>query len=108
MEQKEINYGFWFWKEQLTLIISTIAIIIGYDLEKEEIDLIKEELRGTNDEKKHWGSYLFYGKEKRLLIQLAYDGEEGSDMIHIRIPAEGKFLIQLETLNLIQSILNDK
>lgn len=107
MDNKSNNYGFWFWKEQLTLVISTIALLVDYDLEEEEIDLIKEELRGTDDEKDHWGFYFLSGKKNKLTIYFAYDSEEGNDMIHICMQAAGDFLIQLETLNLIQAHLSE-
>ncbi len=102
------KYGFWFWKEQFRLIISAISMIIEYDILEEEFELIKEELRGTNDEKDNWGSYLLSGKKHQLKIKLAYDAEEGFDMIHISTPANGELLTQLKTLDLIKDLFQEE
>lgn len=100
------EYGFWFWSNKLEPIIRMISEIINCELFDGEIEVIKEELRNTNDEKEIWYSHLLTGKKIKLNIALAYDGEEGKDMIHIKILSEGNLRVKLETLNLFQSMFN--
>lgn len=98
------KYGFWFWSYKLEAIIAMIAELISYELSDDEIALIKEALTSTNDEREIWYSHPLNGLKTELRIELAYDGEEGEEMIHIRIHTTEDMRIKLETLDLFQSL----
>jgi hypothetical protein len=54
-------------------------------LEETGMESIKEALTGTNDELDLWAKKCFDGRQYHLDLQLAYDAEQKSEMIHIKL-----------------------
>lgn len=105
--QPLFKYRFWFWSNKLNPILSMLAHLAGYDLDEVERQIIKEGLRGTNDEESFWYKFDFIGKEYSLKLEFAFDGEEGSEMIHIRIESPHELRGRLECLDLFQSMFKE-
>ena len=104
---QENEYGFWIWSNKLDPVLSMLAQIAEYDLWDEEREAIKIGLIGTNDEKNAWFDYVIKGKKHTIELKLAYDDEEGTDMIHLRIKTSMELKEKLETLNLFQSMFKE-
>ena len=104
--EKSDEYGFWFWSSKLEAIILMVAQLTDCKIVDGEIDVIKNELKNTNDQKGIWYSHQLNNSNNQLKIKLAYDDEEGMDMIHIRILTNVHLKTQLETLNLFQSLFS--
>jgi len=100
--ENEIEYQFWFWSHKLTGVISMLAILSKYELDKIELEAINHHLIGTNDELNQWTKYQLEGKKYNMGLKLAYDSEEKSDMIHIKIKTASVLMEKLEALNLFQ------
>jgi hypothetical protein len=105
--KKKIEYGFWIWSHKLTGVISMLAVLSNYDLDEMEVEIIKQELIGTNDELNQWANYRFEGKDFKMDLQFAYDAEERSDMIHIIIRTTSILKNKLEMLALFQSMFKE-
>ena len=101
---KEIEYVFWFWSDKLVGILTMLSHLADYKINEEEIELIKQELRGTNDEKNQWTTYKLDGKSNNMSLTFAFDSEEGKDMIHIKIKTSQDLKPKLEALNLFQCL----
>lgn len=104
---KTIDYGFWFWSHKLAGILAMLAQLSKYELDQIEVETIRHELIGTNDELNQWTNYQFAGQKFNLEIRLAYDAEEKPDMIHIRIKTEPALGEKLEALNLFQCMFRE-
>ena len=100
-----INYGFWVWSKKIKGVLLLLAALADYDLWDEELEVIKEGLIGTNDENNIWMEYPIKGKKYSLDLKLAYDAEEGNDMIHVGITAPDLLKDKLEALNLFQCMV---
>jgi hypothetical protein len=100
----EIEYGFWFWSDKLIGILTMLSKLAGYQLDKEEIDIIHQELRGTNDDKNLWLTYHFEGKLNIMKLYMAYVAEQSTDMIFIKISTSADLKPKLQALDLFQSI----
>ena len=68
MTEKEIEYGFWFWTDKLVGVLTMLSYLIDYELEKDENEIVKQELRGTNDEKNQWATYKLTGKVNNMIL----------------------------------------
>ena len=101
---KEIEYGFWFWSDKLAGVLTMLSHLTDYKLDQEEIEFVKQELRGTNDEKNQWATYKLDGKANKMALAFAYDSEEGTDMIHIKIKTSADLKPKLEALDLFQCL----
>ncbi|MVO09976.1 hypothetical protein GOQ30_12465 [Flavobacterium sp. TP390] len=107
MTDTEIEYRFWFLSNKLIAIITMLSALVESKLTLEEIEYLKQEIRGTNDEKGLWTTYQLNGKLKNISLSLAYDGEEGNDMIHIRIITSADLKPKLEALDLFQALFKN-
>ncbi|MCZ4410662.1 hypothetical protein O3Q51_17735 [Cryomorphaceae bacterium 1068] len=105
--KENIEYGFWFWSHKLTGILAMLAEFSKYDLDVVEIESIKRDLIGTNDELNQWVNYRFDGKNFKMEFQFAYDAEEKSDMIHMKIKTKSILKEKLEALNLFQCMFKE-
>lgn len=101
---KEIEYGFWFWADKLSAIVTMLSHLTKYNIDKEEIEAIKIDLIGTNDEQDRWSAWKLDGELYKMQLKFAYDKEEGESMIHIRIKTSVDLEQKLETLNLFQCL----
>lgn len=101
------QYSFWIWTNKLNPILSILTHLIDYDLSDIERDVIKNELAGTNDEQNLWSDYQFTGIKHHLSLRLAYDAEEGSDLIHLRIETHKNLQNTIEAMNLFQSMFKE-
>lgn len=79
-----------------------LAQLSNYNLEEAEVETIKETLTGTNDELDLWAKYCFDGRQYHLDLQLAYDAEQKSEMIHIKLKTDSGLKQKLEVLDLFQ------
>jgi len=88
--------GFWVWSTDFNHLLKEYSIICGTNLTEKEYSQILEKIENTNDELNHWIDYSIKGIFE-LKMRLAYDGEEKSDMIHLRIqgPIEIKEKIEV-------------
>nr|WP_293303640.1 hypothetical protein [Allomuricauda sp.] len=102
--KEEIEYGFWFWSHKLKGILYMLAQLSNYNLEETEMESIKEALTGTNDELDLWAKKCFVGRQYHLDLQLAYDAEQKSEMIHIKLKTESGLKQKLEVLDLFQGM----
>ncbi|TJZ49311.1 hypothetical protein FAZ15_22340 [Sphingobacterium olei] len=107
MFNKQIEYGFWFGSDKLVGVLTMLSYLIDYKIGEEEIKILKLELQGTNDEKNQWITHKLNGKLNSISLNLAYDDEEGSDMIHIKIKCSPNLKPQLEALNLFQTLFKN-
>ncbi len=106
MEEKN-EYGFWFWSHKLKGILYMLAQLTKYELDEIKIDTIKYGLIDTNDELNQWTSYRFDGQKNNIEIELAYDAEESTDMIHIKIRTSITLKDKVEALDLFQSMFKE-
>ncbi len=104
MTDESIKYGFWFWSDKLVGVLTMLSYLADYKLDTPEIEYLRQELRGTNDELNKWTQYKLGGRLECIIINLAFDAEEGYDMIHIRINASANLKAKLEALSLFQSL----
>lgn len=104
---KDFKYGFWIWSNKLDPVLTMLSHIADYELTQEERGLIKEELQTTNDEKGIWSTYLLKGKQHEIELRLAYDDEEGTDMVHLKLVTSTELKEKLESLNLFQSLFKE-
>ncbi len=104
MMHKEIDYGFWFWSDKLLGVLTMLSHLAGCQIGTEELEYLKQELQGTNDEENRWISYNLNGSLNSIKLSLAYDAEEGNDMIHLKIQATEDLMPKLEALDLFQSL----
>ena len=102
-----INYGFWIWSHKLDGVLLLLAKLCQYDLSEDELEGIRHELTGTNDEQDQWAEYPIIGQKHQLAMKLAYDAEEKEDMIHLRIETNAELRVQLEMLDLFQSMVKN-
>lgn len=102
--EKEIDYRFWYWSDKFVGVLAMLSNLADYKLDNDEFNVIKQELRGTDDEKNQWTIYKLTGNAYNMTITMAYDAEEGTDMIHIRIKTSADLKPKLEALNLFQSL----
>lgn len=104
MRDIEIEYGFWFWSDKLNGVLTMLSYLVEYRLDQNEIEVIRQELIGTNDERNQWTTYKFDGKLNNMELTFAFDDEEGNDMIHIKIKTSAELTPKLEALNLFQCL----
>ncbi|MCE7995650.1 MAG: hypothetical protein HEP71_26970 [Roseivirga sp.] len=104
---KDFKYGFWIWSNKLNPVLSMLSHLADYQLSAEERDLIKEELATTNDEKGVWSHYVLKCQQYEIELSLAYDGEEGADMVHLKLLTSAELKEKLESLNLFQSLFKE-
>ncbi|HRG00997.1 MAG TPA: hypothetical protein PKZ75_07770 [Bacteroidia bacterium] len=104
MDKNLISYQFWFWTPKLEGILAMLAELAKYQISQDEIEAIKIGLVNTSDEKNNWFDYILYGETYKINLKLAYDTEEGPDMIHINIKTSFELEQKLQALNLFQSM----
>jgi hypothetical protein len=104
MTNIEIEYGFWFWSDKLTGVLTMLSYLVEYRLDPEEIEFIRQELLSTNNERNQWMTYKFDGKLNNMKLTFALDDEEGNDMIHIKVKTSAVLKPKLEALNLFQCL----
>ena len=88
-----MEYGFWFWSHKLVGILAMFAELSDYELDENEIEIIKKGLIGTNNELNQWANFQF-----------AYDDEDHPNMIHIKIKTDSILKEKIEVLDLFQSM----
>jgi|GEM_PF-2781633 len=103
--KNKIEYGFWFWSHKLTGILTILSALSKYDLDDIEVEIIQTDLIGTNDELNQWTNYPLDGKDFKMELQFAYDAEEKTDMIHLKITTDLILKEKLEALDLFQGML---
>lgn len=84
-----------------------LAHLANYELWEEEKEVIKKDLKTSDDESGTWSKYLLKGKQYTIALQLAYDTEQGKDMIHLDIQTSADLKEKLEALDLFQSLFSD-
>ncbi|MEH0153046.1 hypothetical protein V6R21_02810 [Limibacter armeniacum] len=105
--KNEIEYGFWFWNQKLIGVLSMLAVLSGYELDEVGIDIVKQDLKYTNNEKEQWMTYVLNGSKHTIKLKLAYDAEDNPDMIHIVIWADKELKEKLEMLDLFQCMFKN-
>lgn len=100
---KDIEYSFWFWADKLPSIMAVLSHLTDYKLDPDELETIRQELRGTNDEKNQWSMHKLDGKKHKMVLTFAYDAEDGPDMIHIKIKTSADLKPKLDGLADIQT-----
>jgi hypothetical protein len=100
---KIFEYGFWFWSNKLNGILVILSQYAKYKLDEIEIETIRHNLIGTNNELDRWAHYCFDGSKYRIEMQFAYDDAENSDMIHIKLNSSTDLKEKFEILDLFQS-----
>ena len=81
-----------------------IAELANYDMTQADLDAIKIGLIDTCDEKNNWFEYKLNGETYNVTLRLAYDDEEGTDMIHINIQTSFELEQKIQALDLFQSL----
>lgn len=84
-----------------------LSHLAEYDLCDDERKVIKMGLRGTNDEKNIWFDYSLKGNKYVIELSLAFDDEEGSDMLHMSIKTSVDLKQQIEMLDLFQAMFKE-
>ena len=79
-----------------------LSSLIKYRLEPEEIEIIKENIRNTDDENNVWYNYSLVKNSKSIHLQFAYDTEEKPEMLHLIIKTDQKFKNSLELIDSFQ------
>lgn len=102
----KFSYGFWIWTTKLDSVLSMFSKLIDYEFWEGEKELIKSELRNTNDEKEIWSENFLEGKEYNLELNFAFDDND-RDIIHIRLSTDSKLKEKIEALDLFQSIFRE-
>jgi len=106
MENK-FKYGFWIWKNKLDPILSILSHLADYELSELERNAIRLELKDTNDEKGIWSDYILNGSQNKIKLKFAYDDEERTDMIHLRIETSIELKEKIEFMNFIQAMFKE-
>lgn len=102
----QIEYGFWFWKENFPAILTMLAALSKYEIDEEEFEIIKQDLRGTNNDRNEFLNYTLNGKLYELKLRLAYDGDN-NDIAFITITTNKSLRDKLEALDLFQSLFRN-
>lgn len=81
-----------------------LSELAKYKISQDEIEAIKVGLVDTSDEKNNWFDYVLHGETYKVNLRLAYDTEEGTDMIHINIQTSFELEQKIHALDLFQSL----
>lgn len=101
------TYGFWFWSGNLKGVLTMLGSLTEYHFLNEDLDAIENGLMGTNDEKNIWYDYKFSEKNNEVSFKLAYDDEETTELIHIRIHGSIELIEKVELLDRFQSLFKN-
>lgn len=105
--ENNFSYSFWIWSKKIDAVIHMFSKLIQYEILEEELLAIKDDLKGTNDEKGFWSKYLIKGETYQIDFKFAYDAEEGSDMIHLKLETSKELEEKIAALDLFQSMFDE-